>query len=512
MVVTQKRALLEGEEVEIFKIVSKAATAKQWAEWLRVPLEHAAASGDFGLVDRLLLAGANGSAGWRGCRRRTLLDAAALGGNDEVVSALLQAGCGPDVNNVSSSSRRSALYQSIVGKHEAAATRLIFAGADVNYVDPTDRATPLYAAAVTARQAGLVRALLIAGACPNVRCGDEHNYTPLHGAAERGLDKVVSALLGTPRTDKDAVDTQGQSALMLASRAGHLTTVETLLLAGADLDIRDSHDNESALDSAANKADVRLMELLLDHGADVNDFGCSESTLHGAALFDTKESVRVLVDAGAYLDRTNSGGTPLHCAARYGSNAALLQLLRAGADPNDMTFEGDTALHLAASGDNDNMDDTVNLLLRWGASEQDLDGEGKTTAERLQELKRERGGGTNDARAHRLARALELLASAPADRAWRRRSWLVMLRARTEKERMERRGDGFRAEGGDSSGEVVHDDRGREDNETRRQENARSEGRPRSRRRRDSTGFGGLVEVLLGLESDGVFRTILGFL
>lgn len=34
-----------------------------------------------------------------------------------------------------------------------------------------------------------------------------------------------------------------------------------------------------------------------------------------------------------------------------------------------------------------------------------------------------------------LERALELLARAPADRKWRRRGWLVMLRERTEKER-----------------------------------------------------------------------------
>ncbi|CAN0437518.1 unnamed protein product, partial [Ectocarpus fasciculatus] len=53
------------------------------------------------------------------------LDAAALGGKAGVMSALLQAGCGPDVNVVASSTGRSALYQSIVGKHAAAARKLI---------------------------------------------------------------------------------------------------------------------------------------------------------------------------------------------------------------------------------------------------------------------------------------------------------------------------------------------------------------------------------------------------
>lgn len=275
--------------MEIFKLVSKGATTGQWAEWLRVPLEHAAASGDFDLVERLLKAGANGSAGWRGCRRRTLLDAAALGGNDDVVSILLQAGCGPDVNSVSSSSRRSALYQSIVGKHETAARRLMLAGADVDYEDPTDRSTPLHAAAVVAQQDGLVRDLLIAGACPNARAGYERR-TPLQRAAGLGLEKIVSALLSTPSTDKDAIDISGNSALMLAYCSGHLTTMKTLLLAGADLSLRDSDDNYSVLDMAAQGGEVGIMTTLLDHGADVNAAGGTWSTLHGAAL-STRQSL-----------------------------------------------------------------------------------------------------------------------------------------------------------------------------------------------------------------------------
>ena len=74
------------------------------------PLEHAAARGNLDLVNSLLQAGVDGSAGWRGCRGRTLLDAAAVGGNPDVVTALLRAGAQPDVNVVSMSPKRSALY------------------------------------------------------------------------------------------------------------------------------------------------------------------------------------------------------------------------------------------------------------------------------------------------------------------------------------------------------------------------------------------------------------------
>ncbi|CAN0445291.1 unnamed protein product [Ectocarpus sp. 12 AP-2014] len=40
------RAVLEGDEVDIFKLVSEGATPQQCAQWLRTPLEHAAASGN----------------------------------------------------------------------------------------------------------------------------------------------------------------------------------------------------------------------------------------------------------------------------------------------------------------------------------------------------------------------------------------------------------------------------------------------------------------------------------
>ena len=484
MPIIQQRALLEGHEVEIFKLVSKGATTRQWAEWLRVPLEHAAARGDFDLVDRLLKAGANGSAGWRGCRRRTLLDAAALGGNADVLSALLQAGCGPDVNSVSSSSRRSALYQAIVGKHEAAARRLIIAGADVNYEDPTDRATPLYAAAVTAQKEGLVRDLLIAGARPNARARHHQRRTPLHGAAELGLEKIVSALLDTPSTEKDALDDRGLSPLMLASRHGDASTVDNLLHAGADLTLRDDYDNNSAMESAVEAGHAGVVTALLDHGDDVHDSGSCWTPLHGAALFDHEDVVRVLVDAGADLDSTDSPEqeTPLELAAKHGSDAALLALLRRGADPNKSAYGG-SPLHIAVSGENYHMDKTVDLLLRWGASETAVNDMGKTPAQHLHELCWE---------ADETKRALELLASAPVDRAWRRRSWLVILRARAEKKRMNRRSRRRRRTGGGSRDQEVRGDQVR------------------------GAGTGvelrGLVDVLLGLESDGIFRAVVGYL
>lgn len=107
-----QRASLQGFECEFFRLLESSGhgPGEEWANWQRVPLEHAAARGNLELVNALLVAGANGGAGWRGCRSHILLDAAALGGKTDVVSALVGAGAGPDVNVVSVCSKRSALY------------------------------------------------------------------------------------------------------------------------------------------------------------------------------------------------------------------------------------------------------------------------------------------------------------------------------------------------------------------------------------------------------------------
>lgn len=86
-------------------------------------------------LERTRGSGKSGRSGQRESGRA----AAALGGNEDVVTALLQAGCVPDVPVVSVSSRRSALHLPVVCGHEAAARRLILAGADVDYRDPADK-------------------------------------------------------------------------------------------------------------------------------------------------------------------------------------------------------------------------------------------------------------------------------------------------------------------------------------------------------------------------------------
>eukprot|EP00903_Cladosiphon_okamuranus_P011502 g10831.t1 len=66
----EERVILKDFGALIFNMVCDRATPKQWAEWLQVPLEHAAGTGNADLVNGLLKAGAVVRAGGKGAMAR----------------------------------------------------------------------------------------------------------------------------------------------------------------------------------------------------------------------------------------------------------------------------------------------------------------------------------------------------------------------------------------------------------------------------------------------------------
>ena len=444
-VIAEKRAPLHGAGAEIFMLVSAGATPEQWAEWLRVPLEHAAAAGNHDLFTRLVSAGATCGAGWSGCDGRTLLDAAALGGNVDVVSTVLKKGSRSEVNVLATSPGRSALYTAVKGGHEAAARKLILAGADVNYEDPDDECPPLVAA-VRGGCGTVVTDLLLAGASSPDDWEDDDCHSLLQIAAESGHTEVVSALLGADMdvngstTPEDGYSTP----LMLASSNGHLLTVKTLLVAGADTGLRDGENDDAALDLAAKNGHTDVMQVFLRHGVHV-DARCSSgyTALHNAASANQVGAVEVLLDAGADIHAKidSDGKTPLHCSAEWGQSGTALALLLRGAYVNDVDHDGNTPLHLAcrARCSGGEVTAIVDLLLRWGGSEAAANYASQTPLQLLDiylhGLRRWSGEWERDRAANLTATSepvRSLLIHAPADRAWRRRCLLVMLRSRND--------------------------------------------------------------------------------
>ncbi|CAN0454035.1 unnamed protein product, partial [Ectocarpus fasciculatus] len=122
----------------------------------------------------------------------------------------------------------------------------------VNFKDPVHW-NPVLHEAIWGGHTQLVNDLVLAGSDLNWR--DEYGSTPLHVAAFRGLDRVVSTLLLREEVFTNALDNGGATPLMDACGCGHLSVVNTLLAAGADVTIRDD-SGFSALDKAACKGHI----------------------------------------------------------------------------------------------------------------------------------------------------------------------------------------------------------------------------------------------------------------
>eukprot|EP00752_Nemacystus_decipiens_P012621 g11177.t1 len=425
------RTALHGLEERLFKLVSRKATSVQWGEWLRAPLEHAMAEGDKDLTMTLLKAGANGGSGWKGCGGRTLLDAAAEGGNDDVVSTQLKAGGSADLNAVSGAKNMTALHRACRGGHTAAADTLLVEGADVDLVDSEERDALHYA--LQGGHQELAKHVLIAGA--NVNAEDHAGDTPLHLAAALEDDNLVYTLL-RKGAGVNAANAKGQCALHIAVEHGRISSAEALLKAGADPNVRyTSRPSKIGQCSPLYLArrDSAMTKVLLRHGADLkalDKMGCT--ALHCAAASGAPDVIDVLVEGAADLEAKSlrvrmygtyrfSGFTALHSATYLLENMAKLLEKRANINVTD--DNGLTPLHVVCmtAANHALAVETADFLLRKGADETITDDDGNTPKDLIE------SGADPSGRLQRL------LVNAPADRTWRRRGMLVLCRARSIK-------------------------------------------------------------------------------
>ena len=411
----ENRKVIEGFGEQIFQLMlSRTTKQKEWAEWLRGPLAKACDAGQGDLVDKLLEAGADGSAGWRGKDGRTLLHAAAMGGSEQAVWSLLNAGAKPDID-VEIESRfwpKTPLQFAANCGHRDAARALVAAGADVSLA---------LHLAVTKGNEPLALDLLVAGADPN----EIENVArrPLMRACEKGLTRLVRALL--ERKAETVAARGGVTLLHAAARGGHVSTAKALLAAGV---------------------------------GSVGDFtSAGETPLHSAASryperYTRGPIVKMLCDAGADIEAQHlprGGLTPLHLAAENGNYDGALVLLQHGASVDSLTNTGKRPLHVACFY---LKPEIVELLLCWGADETALDKSGRTAAAWVDTVESIHANhnhyGSDSDGAEQMIEAMEpdlearervlaLLHRAPNDRAWRRRRFLVLCRAHPEKLRLE---------------------------------------------------------------------------
>ena len=285
---------------------------------------------------------------------------------------------------------------------------LIAAGANVNAPNH-DGATPLSLAAENG-SAAMIDKLIAAGADPNQRLAN--GETPLMMAARNGNVAAIKVLLDH-KADVNIKETlRGTTALMWAAEQGHSDAVKALVARGADLgaatewDTRNSRLNiaptvQQRAQSAQGAgglggfARARTRRAAAGGAASPDDFDDFAAFFRGPQIKDgggltplvyaaregCLECARALVEAGADVNQvTHYGWTALLTATQNRHYQLGRYLLDHGADPNIANKGGWTPLYLAA--DNRNIEagdypvrkpdmdhlDYIKLLLDKGAN------------------------------------------------------------------------------------------------------------------------------------------------
>ena len=281
---------------------------------------------------------------------------------------------GVDINAVEADGTTALHWASFRNDAESVG-RLIQAGADVNVANDLG-VTALWAASLNGSEE-VVENLLAAGADPNKTL--RHGETPLMAASRSGNPVVVEALL-THGADPNATGPRDQTALMWAAAQRHSDVVAVLLEHEADVHARSTvrrlfmaqppaphpqhrgwfeHGGNTALMFAAREGAFASAQHLVAAGADVNDRSAWGLSALTVAAYSNFAALVVQLSGGGAL---HIGGSEAYGPGKFAEVVEFL--LERGADPN-LGAGQFTALHAAVMRRDEK---TVDLLLEHGAN------------------------------------------------------------------------------------------------------------------------------------------------
>jgi len=345
--------------------VARAILAPHW----HLPLEVAAHLGLSRIVAELL-----GNTPYSSEELHKALALAVEEGNEDVVQVLLQ-NCGADseLEFVVSALKKACKFG-----HDAIVEQ-VFHFCRTGKAVPQSALDECLCLGAESGHAIIVQLLITHGA--TIMARGERESTPLIIAGRRGFDMTVMQLLQANADADAAVDAQhdneGQNALHVAARYGHLSVVQCLLRSGKfDVNARTSTLEPTskwtrAIDLAAREGHSAVIKELVANKADVNGpSGWWEfSAMHHAASSGHASAVRTLLNANAEISSLDDEGfTPIAIAAASDQLEAVKVLLSHDADADIPVRDRRnwTPLHYAALRGNDDM---VRALLDSGASE-----------------------------------------------------------------------------------------------------------------------------------------------
>jgi len=168
----------------------------------------------------------------------------------------------------------------------------------------------------------------------NINGRDQHAYTPLMSASDRGLVAIVKELLKRD-ADLNCLDRCGHTALLIACDRGHASVVSLLLEHNAKIDHVD-YTGATALHAAVHSGSMSIAETLLDAGADINhrDTVAGWTPLfHAAAFGASNDMCTMLVERGASVDMKDNDKKTALMIATIMNKTDLVKVLMRFTDP-----------------------------------------------------------------------------------------------------------------------------------------------------------------------------------
>ncbi len=206
-------------------------------------------------------------------------------------------------------------------------------------------------------------ALLVAAwlsASPAAVLAQSANEDFFIAVANDRVDRVKQLL--ARGVDPNAVDRNGDPALVVAAREGNAATIDALLAAKADVNARNRFQ-DTALMVGALKGRLGIVKALRKRGAEIEGTGWTPLIYSATGGHD--DLVRYLLAEGANVNAQSPNGTSaLMMAVREAHSSTVALLLANRADVNHRNQNGASAIDWAKRNDDASM---VALLRRAGA-------------------------------------------------------------------------------------------------------------------------------------------------
>lgn len=192
---------------------------------------------------------------------------------------------------------------------------------------------------------------------------------------EKNADLITSGNGG--KTLFTARDKEGWTAVICAAANNDHKSVELLIKAGAEVNVKDNLGWSPLMYATDVKYGVKMVSFLLDNGADPNVRNKDGDTpLITAVSTNIIASVKLLIEKGADIHATDAKGRSALIIAVVNGNAEIVSyLLNKGTKLESVDQEGKTPLMWAATKGNLEI---VKLLLAKGADFTKTSKEGKT--------------------------------------------------------------------------------------------------------------------------------------